>query len=43
MRQYKVYLALMDAAARQPASKEGWPSDTSPDLSEYALFAPALT
>ncbi|MEU6370334.1 hypothetical protein ABZ876_32590 [Streptomyces sp. NPDC046931] len=40
---YKIYLSFMHAAAHQPAATEGWPSDASPDLLEYALFSGAWT
>ncbi|MFF7704479.1 8-oxoguanine DNA glycosylase OGG fold protein [Streptomyces lydicus] len=40
---YEVYLSFMHAAARQVASIDGWPSDASPDLLEYALFRTAWT
>ncbi|MES4892325.1 hypothetical protein [Streptomyces sp. NPDC096012] len=35
---YQVYLSFLHAAAHQAASTDGWPSDASPDLLEYALF-----
>lgn len=38
---YTVYLSFMHAAARQLAAGGSWPSDASPDLLEYALFATA--
>ncbi|MFF4214617.1 hypothetical protein ACFYZE_35915 [Streptomyces sp. NPDC001796] len=38
---YQIYLSFMHAAAHQAASTDGWPSDTSPDLLEYALFSTA--
>ncbi|MGI5143790.1 hypothetical protein [Streptomyces sp. CA-106110] len=40
---YHVYLSFMHAAAHQAASTDGWPSDASPDLLEYALFSTAWT
>lgn len=40
---YQVYLFFMHAAAHQAASTDGWPSDASPDLLEYALFNTAWT
>ncbi|RZU46506.1 hypothetical protein EV284_1187 [Streptomyces sp. BK022] len=40
---YQVYLSFMHAAAHQAASTDGWPSDASPDLLEYALFNIAWT
>ncbi|MCX5336439.1 hypothetical protein OG773_45055 [Streptomyces sp. NBC_00140] len=36
---YAIYLSFMQAAARQLAASSSWPSDASPDLLEYALFA----
>ncbi|MEW2287524.1 hypothetical protein [Streptomyces sp. NPDC047841] len=38
---YGVYLSFMQAAARQAAATDGWPSGASPDLLEYALFSTA--
>ncbi|WP_322899514.1 8-oxoguanine DNA glycosylase OGG fold protein [Actinacidiphila rubida] len=35
---YQVYLSFMEAAARQMAATDGWPSHAHPDLLEYALF-----
>lgn len=35
---YQVYFSFLHAAAHQAASTDGWPSDASPDLLEYALF-----
>lgn len=35
---YEVYLSFMHAAALQVAATDGWPSEASPDLLEYALF-----
>ncbi|MBY8882731.1 8-oxoguanine DNA glycosylase OGG fold protein [Actinacidiphila acidipaludis] len=35
---YQVYLSFMDAAARQMAATNGWPSHANPDLLEYGLF-----
>ncbi|WP_425264300.1 hypothetical protein [Streptomyces bungoensis] len=40
---YAVYLSFMHAAAHQTASTDGWPSDASPDLLEYALFSTGWT
>ncbi|GGZ81435.1 hypothetical protein GCM10010371_46150 [Streptomyces subrutilus] len=35
---YGVYLSFMQAASRQLAATDSWPSDAAPDLLEYALF-----
>ncbi|MFC9932303.1 hypothetical protein [Streptomyces sp. NPDC127190] len=35
---YAVYLSFMQAAASHAAATGNWPSNTSPDLLEYALF-----
>lgn len=35
---YGIYVSFMDAAARQMAATDAWPSHASPDLLEYALF-----
>lgn len=40
---YKIYLSFLHAAAHQAAATDGWPSDASPDLLEYALFNAAWT
>ncbi|KOV71655.1 hypothetical protein ADL02_45825 [Streptomyces sp. NRRL WC-3723] len=40
---YGVYLSFMEAAARQAAATDGWPSGASPDLLEYALFSTTWT
>ncbi|MBY8845545.1 hypothetical protein K7864_30505 [Streptomyces sp. SP2-10] len=40
---YQVYLSFLHAAVHQAASTDGWPSDASPDLLEYALFSTAWT
>ncbi|MEU1465496.1 hypothetical protein ABZ467_33485 [Streptomyces sp. NPDC005727] len=40
---YKIYPSFMHAAAHQAAATDGWPSDASPDLLEYALFSGAWT
>lgn len=40
---YAVYLSFMEAAAGQAAATDAWPSNTSPDLLEYALFSAVWT
>lgn len=40
---YAVYLSFVQAAVGQAAATGTWPSDTSPDLLEYALFSTSWT